>query len=319
MAFDLGALTAYVNQISMKLVANSILEANAAKYFRVVPNIKSGEAINIMATTATIQDNSNGCNVTNSGTTTLTQRNITLCPLVSNEAMCIDKLKAYWSQVMLTSGSYQESVPFEQIYVDTKVKMLQRENDFILLQGNTSVVSPEPTGWNSNWLRCNGFVVLLDSLTSSTVNGNPTSITTGTGITLANVRGIVDGMVDLMPPNIMMMDDLHIFCSPDVYRLYFHACRIANLFNNAGDNGATFDQYLQGTNVRLTALSGLVGSKRLFAGRASEFVIGTDLLSDVTSFKMFYNPPTDEVWERCKYSLGVQVMFPGNIVDFKLV
>lgn len=319
MAFDLSTLTAYVDQLSWKLVANSILEANAAKYMRVVPNIKSGETINILATTATIQDNSAGCNVTNSGTTNLTQRTVTLCPLVSNEALCVDKLKAYYTQVMLSPGSYQESLPFEQIYTDTKVKMLQRENDFIIMQGNTTPVSPEPTGWNSNWLRCNGFVKLLDSLTASTVNGNPTSITTGTGITLSNVRTIIETMADLIPANVMFSDDIHIFCSPDIYRMYYHALRIANLFNNVADNGQTFSQYLQGTNVRLTALAGLVGSKRLFAMRGSEAIIGTDLTSDVTSFKMFYNPPTDEVWERAKYSLGVQVMFPENIVDFKLV
>ena len=73
-----------------------------------------------------------------------------------------------------------------------------------------------------------------------------------------------------------------------------------------------------GTNMKVVAVGGLDGTNRLFAGRLSNFFVGTDLANEEEELKYWYSQDNDEVRFRmtCKY--GVQVAFPDQIVRFVL-
>ena len=82
MALDLSSLTAYVDQLSSELISRTILEGQTIKHISVQPGIKHSMALNELEHTLVVQsDNCSSAGFLDSGTTTLSQRNITVCPI----------------------------------------------------------------------------------------------------------------------------------------------------------------------------------------------------------------------------------------------
>jgi len=80
MSFSLGSLVAYVEQNEQMLVSASVLGPKTAQLIQsqgnVMVGVKSSETINVMNTDANFQ--SDGCGYTASGSTSITQRTVTV-------------------------------------------------------------------------------------------------------------------------------------------------------------------------------------------------------------------------------------------------
>ncbi len=85
--------------------------------------VKSSETINIMDTDAIFQSGGS-CGFTASGSTTFTQRTVTVGKIKVNEALCPKDLEAKYLQKALPTGSMYDSVPFEQEFADKKAKTI---------------------------------------------------------------------------------------------------------------------------------------------------------------------------------------------------
>lgn len=311
MSLDVSGLSAYTDENKMGLIKKSVLGGRTLEYITVQPDIKSSAEINILDSTLVAAAGACGWSAT--GSTALTQRQLSVCPIKVNESICLDTLEAYYTQKMMKPGSYNEDIPFEQLYSEDKADKIGAMIDDIIWKGDT-------VGGSGNLALCNGFNKLFDGLTASTIDGNPTGITSSTGIVAANVISIVDGMVALVATDVIDADDLILFCGYDVYRTYATALRNANLFhyNGAENQGQEFSQMVPGTNVRVVAMRGLNGTNRMFLTPSSNLYFGTDLLNDAEDFRIFYSEDNDEVRFRAKFKIGVQVAFPEFVVDFKL-
>lgn len=309
MALDVSGLSAYVDENKMPLIKKSILEGRTVSMITVQPEIKSSATINIIDSTLVAQAGACGWNAT--GTTALTQRTLSVCPIKVNEPICIDTLEGYYTQKMINAGSYSEDAPeFEAIYADEKAGKIQAMVEDIVWQGNTS------TG-TGNLALCDGFIATLDAASASTVAGNVDSVT---AITAANIIDVVDDIAGVVPTDIVDADDLVLFMGYDTYRTWARALRDANLYHYSGNESADGDfmMYIPGTNVKAVAVRGLNGTNRMFLSKASNFYFGTDLLSDFESFKLFYSEDNDELRFIFKGKLGVNVAFPDLVVDFIL-
>ena len=313
MAFDLSGLSAYVDQMKFDLISQAIAGAETIKMIDVQTGIKHKANLNYLDTDIVMQAGGN-CNTTPSGTTSLTKKEIAVYPIAINEDLCLDEMETLWTGMKQPAGSYAEDFFFHNAYADLKVKKLQLENELLIWQGDRTPASPAPS--NTNLLRIDGFITLLNDQ-GGYVDGNPTGITTGTGITASNIRGIVDGIVNLIPENIAYRNDLVIFCDLTTYRLYTQALRTANLYNNAGENGA-MECFIQGTNVKLKAVAGLNGTKKLVCTYPSNLVAGMDMTSDSDAFKMFFSEYDEKFKARIHYKLGAQIRFTSDVVYFKL-
>lgn len=308
MSLDLNGLTTYVDENKMELIKKSVLAGRTLQYIEVQPDIKSSAAINIIDSELVAQ--AGACGWSASGTTALTQRELSVCPIKVNESICVDDLNSYWTQKLMKPGSYNEDIPFEEVYASEKAGKINALIDDIIWKGNTSTGS-------GNLALCDGFIALADSITSDTVDGNTSA---ATGITSGNIVDLVDDMVAAVPADIIDADDLVLFMGYEVYRLYAKALRDANLFHYTGaeNQGEDFSQMVPGTNVKVVAIRGLNGTDRMFLSRAANFYFGTDLLNDAEDFNIFYSEDNDEVRFRAKWKMGVQVAFPGFLVDFDL-
>ena len=312
MSFDVSGLSAYTDENKMDLIKKSVLEGRTLEFVTIQPDIKSSATINILDSTLVAQAGACGWNPL--GTTELTQRALSVTDVKVNEAFCLNTLEAYYTQKMMNPGSYNESIPFEQIFSEDKADKISDMIESILWRGDTAGAG--------NLALVDGYLKLVTSLIGSgVVNGNTGAVTVATGITSANVVDIVDGMVESIPEDIIDADDLNLFMSYADYRTYSKALRDANLFHYTGaeDQGQEFSQMVPGTNVRVVALKGFNGTSRMELSRKANWYVGVDMLNDAENFDIFYSKDNDEVRFLSKFKLGVQVAFPEFVVDFTLV
>jgi hypothetical protein len=307
MSLNVNGLTAYVDENKMALIKKAVLGGRTLRFITVQPDIKSSATINIIDSDLVAQ--AGACGWNEAGETILTQQVLTVCPIRVNESICLDTLESYYTQKMMNPGSYNETIPFEEIYASEKADKINALIDDLLWKGDT-------VSGSGNFALCDGIIYQSDNVWSaSTVNGNTAGTT---AITASNVIAIVDGMSSVIPTDILGLNDLYLFVGYDVYRTYALALRNANLFHYTGaeNQGEDFSQMIPGTNVRIVAVRGLNGTNRMFLTNGSNLYFGTDLLSDSEEFKIFYDMNDDEVRFRAKWKQGVQAAFPEFIVQY---
>lgn len=309
MALNLNGLSAYTNEHAMDLIKESVLRGRTVDLVQVQGGIKSSATINRLSTTINAAAGACGWSATNS--TTLDQRTITVCDIKINEAICLNDLEAYYTQVMMNPGSYNTEIPFEQLFAENKRDQIMAMIEDLIWKGNTS------TG-TGNMALCDGFIKLFDAgITASSAQYG--TFSGSTAITAAEVVDKFDEAVGKIPTDIVDADDLILFCSYADFRTYAKALRDANLFHYTGaeNQGGDFTMMVPGTNVRVYAVRGLNGQGRFGIARASNMYVGTDLLSDAEDFKIFYSQDNDEVRFLAKFKIGVQVAWLDEVVWYK--
>lgn len=308
MGLDVSGLSVYTDENKLDLIKKSILEGRTLNYITVQPDIKTSATINIIDSTLVGQAGS--CGFNSDGTTVLSQRTIGVAPIKVNESICVDTLESYYTQKMMNAGSYNESIPFEQIYAEDKAEKIADMLESIVWKGDILGAG--------NLALADGLLKVIDA-EAGVVDGNSGAVTAATGVTAANIIDVVDGMVGAVPADIIDADDLVLFMGYDSYRTYAKALRDANLFAYDGSEGADFSQMVPGTNVKVIAVKGLNGTARMILSRTANLYVGTDLLNDAEQFSIFYSKDNDEVRFVAKLKIGTQVAFPEFIVEFTLI
>lgn len=300
--FNLSSLSTYTDEVGGELVRRAILEGETAKIIKVQPGIKGSQAINLLNSSLVVQDGSCGWN--SSGSTTFTQRDITVCDYKVNEALCPADLNDYWLGQLLTPGSYNETVPFEQQIADLKTAQISQYM--------------ENTMWGaSSGSTCfSGFKELFAQQGTGTTTVTGGIVVTGqTALASTTALAQVDNLVLQIPDDIADRTDLVLFMSHANYRKYLINFRTANYFHlPVGDSYAEMKTFHPATNILVHPVGGLNNSNLLVLAPAEYLVLGVDLMSDSESLRMFYSVDFDEVRLRCNFKLGVQVAWPEFVI-----
>ncbi len=312
MSFSVSTLSNYTKENEAQLVTSSVLGAKTAALIKsagnVMVGVKSAETINIMDTDAFFQAGGT-CGWNASGTTSFTQRTVTVGKIKVQEALCPKALEAKYLQKALPTGSQYDSIPFEQDYSDRKAKTIASQLETALWQGDT-------TSANGNLNKFDGFIKLIgaaagvvDANVSGYISGAPLS-----SITAANVVALFDGVYSAIPAKVVASEDMVIVCGMDTFRTYTIALKNANMFNYAFDGKADSEFVLPGTSIKVVALQGLNGTNDVYAMRLSNLFLGTDLLNEEEKFEIFFAKEADEVRFAAEFKMGVNVAFPDEIV-----
>lgn len=314
MGFSVGTLANYTKENEALLVASSVLGSKTASLIKeqgnVMVGVKSAETINIMDTDAIFQDGSS-CGFNASGTTSFTQRTVTVGKIKVNEALCLKDLEAKYLQKALPAGSMYDSMVYSEEYSKRKAEKISQQLEKTLWQGNTSSV-------DVNLNKFNGILSLITTAGASVVNANSVAYhgVVETAITDANVISIFDDIYKAIPAQVVDKDDMAIFCGMDTFRTYTVKLKSSNLFHYKYDEAANGQFFLPGTNVRVIAVQGLNGSNDIVAMRISNLFLGTDLLNEEERFEIFYAKEADQVRFVSEFKMGVNFAFPDEIVKF---
>ena len=311
MAFDVSALANYTKENEALLVTSSVLGSKTASLIKsqgnVMVGVKSAETINIMDTDAIFQAGGS-CGFNASGSTTFTQRTVTVGKIKVNESLCPKDLEAKYLQKALPEGSRYDSIAFASDYTDKKAARIASQLETAIWQGSTGSA-------NVNLNKFQGLVTLIST---SAVEANNTTYygTPATSITAANVVAIFDALYKAIPATVVAKDDMTIWCGQDVFRTYTIALKNANMFNYAFDGKADSEFYLPGTPIKVIATPGLNGVTKIYAIRLSNMFLGTDLLNEEERFELFYAKEADQVRFVSEFKMGVNVAFLDEIASF---
>ena len=314
MALDLSALTNYVKENELQLTSAAIFSAKTASLIEARGNvqvgIKSAETINILTTDAIFQAGGT-CGFNSSGTTTITQRTLTVGKIKVQESICPKTFEAKYTQKALREGSSYDFMAYASEYSAQKVQRIGAALETAIWQGDT-------TSQTANLNKFNGLIKIIDDLgfggAGDPVKGNTSNLTT---LTKANVEQAVDEIFAAIPAALLDKDDVVIFAGNDTFREYVLALRDSNLYHYPVD-AANMELVIPGTSIKLIGVNGLNGTDKMFGLSMSNLYLGTDMLNEQDRFELFYAKEADEMRFVVEFKLGVQVAFPDEVVYWKL-
>ena len=296
-------LTTYTDQQRLPLITKAVFSARSAALFTKQVGIKSAAALNLMDTDANIAGG-DVCGWSATGNTSFTQRNITVGRMKIQEALCPRQLEQYWMQSQLTAGSQYDGVPFEQAFAEQKALRIAEALENAIWQGNSYF---------------SGVNQLLNAASGSTVSGNTAAISGS--ITNANVISIFDTIYTRIPQAILTKTDLVMFCGWDTFRTLVMAFKSNTgvMYNQVDLQGlADGEIAYPGTNIRVIAVPGLLGTNRIVCTYLGNLFYGTDLLSDEEQFSIWLSRDNDSIRYQAAFKAGVNFAYPDLMVDFKL-
>jgi len=314
MALDLSGLANYVKENELQLTSAAIFSAKTASLIEAKGNvqvgIKSAETINVMTTDAIFQAGGT-CGFNSSGTTTITQRTLTVGKIKIQESICPKTFEAKYTQKALREGSTYDYMAYASEYTAQKVERIGAALETAIWQGDTG-------SGNAQLNKFMGIGTIIDALgfggAGDPIAGNTGALTT---LTSANVIAAVDGVFAALPAALLDKQDVVIFCGNDTFREYVIALRNENLYHYPVD-AVNMELIVPGTAIRLIGVNGLNGTDKMFGLSMANLYLGTDLLNEQDRFELFYAKEADEMRFVVEFKMGVQVAFPDEVVYFKL-
>ncbi len=294
MGLNVSALDNFNNEVAGRVVPKIVFEGYTTSILPIQEGIKFQEPLNIMEVDLQVQ--SGNCVSSPAGDLVATQRNISVTNRVSYDGLCLDDLNSkYLGISALSAGSYNETFALAETYTDMVVNQMKKSDDSFL--------------WNDD--NFGGF-------TSGSTAGVVVPAAATGSVTTSTILGITDALIENLNTDVADRDDLTIWMGVANFRKFVTALRQANNFyfdpgaitNRTGilQMGYPFQ------NVKVVGTSGITGDRIALMPDAYA-VVGTDLMSDETSFQLWYDINGDQLKHRLKSKLGSQVAFPEYIVS----
>ena len=315
MALAFSGLAAYTKQLTQPLLTSAVFEAKTQQLILasgiVIPNVKSSAAIPIMDTDAVFGTQS--CSFDASGTTTFSQRSITVGKIKVEEKICPKDFEAYFTQEALKAGSTYEDFGNAEFLA----AYLAKKNGRIAAQLETAIWQGDTTGATANLNKFDGLQKLIAA--GAPVNANVsgfTGVAPITTVTAANIIAATEGIFKAIPVQVLSKGDVKICVGNDWYRLLILAYRALNLFayNPQDSQAASF--ILPGTNVEIVSLNGLNGTGDAYAMSLSNVAMAVDLVDEEGSYKIWYSEDNNDVRYRVEFKMGVNVAITSEVVSF---
>ena len=303
MSLNVSALADFNNQIAGELVLKMVYGGSTIEYVTVQEGVKYQEPINLFEVSLYI--NNGTCVSTASGSATFTQRNITVCPRTSFDAICLKDLdKKYLGISSLDRGSYNETWALANAYSELLVNQFQKANDQFLWRQESGSASTF-----GGTCEAGGLNFIITGSTSGVV------VAATSSLTAANALTNMDTMIAALSSDVADRDDLTFFMSVASFRNYVSALRSANNFyfdpSSITNRGGILEMaYPFQPGIKVVGTVGLQGTGRVVLGPAKQIVVGTDLLSDFSEFQLWYDINTDTLRHRISTKLGVNIAYP---------
>lgn len=300
MGLNVAALNDFNNEVAGRVVPKMVFEGYTTSILPVQEGIKYQEPLNVFDTTVTVQSGS--CVSTPAGSFTATQKIITVQDRISYDALCLDNLNPkYLGISSLSQGSYNETFELAGIYTDQVVNQMKKLDDLFL--------------WDAAGIAFGS---------GSSVAAGATLVSAGTGsFNSSTALDIIDEYIAAIDSDISDRDDLTLWMGVSQFRQYIAALRKSNnYYSTASDAerasmGQLMSQY-PFANVKVVGTPGITDGRICLMPDAFA-VVGTDLMSDVDNFQLWYDINSDQLKHRLKHKLGGAIAFPGYVLTNKAV
>lgn len=310
MAFDVSTIGNFTDEEQLDFLVRSLYTPVTASIIdgvgNIIPGIKSAKALPILETT--IQPQDDGCGWQASGTTSITQRVITIGKGVFMDALCPTTLETKFTQKGLKSGHPEDLGTFSSQIGNEISDSIADWIEQKIWQGD-----------ESNAGEWDGFLTILNDLgyggAGDPIDGNQT--VNYSSVTASNIDDILNEIWSRVPAKTKAQKDVVCFCGVDSFDLMIQWLVAANLFHYNPDGAMNMSYLWPGSRMTVKAVPGLDGTSSFVAGRLNNFFIGTDLKDEEETFDMWYSKDNREVRYEVTYKYGCQIAFPAEVVYAK--
>jgi hypothetical protein len=282
--FNVAALPAYTDQLSLELISKSVLTTDLLSYLDLRTGMASG-TVSINLVDADLPVSALSCGWTSDGEITYSQVDVTIESLQSKTEVCPEDLRSVYQSAFMSAGTGNDEIPFEEVISNQYAEKLTKYNEGFLI---------------------NGFGTTLGLKGQITGANGATVPAAAAAWTVANCVDQALDLYDAIDESVKDRDDLIMVMSPANYRTLVRGLVAQNLyhFDSVQGNEAMM---LPGTNIKMVKSSGLVGSDNVFAGPGKFIIAATGLQDELDNFVWFYDNGADVMKFRAAWRLGVGV------------
>lgn len=319
LTIDFSSLSTYTDQVSTSLIKNFVLPStlmdSGINYQDGVTNVTS---LNLLD--STISPKLFSCAAFSAtGSTTLSQRNITVKPIIVEEESCPDKFKEYWTKEMTRPGSYNEETPvnFNELYTSFKLAQVSGYVEDSFFCGTTTGTA-SCGFYDSSLTLTDGIlhILTLTSASQSTVVINSASYSGA--LTKSNAIDFFDAMVNSAGTmNIIGEKDLTLYINIPQMLTIQQAARDRNYYHidaKMNENGDWTWKNALNSTVTIRGMRGMKYTNKAFLTTASNLYLGCDLRNDWEKIRTWYSFDNNTVRTQIKWRQGAQVAFPQWVV-----
>lgn len=316
MGFTVSSLSNYTNEQNLTMYMPSMFKGITSQFANIQTGIKSAEKIKLLDNTIFMQSGGSCSGHNPSGTTTISDRTLTVGKIKVDNSWCIEDLEAKSTQLMLKQGSMYNEQDLPQQILDSLVARLMEKLEVQDWQGDT-------TGGDPNLNKYDGIhTILVAAGTTKEANvaayvGTPlTSVTTSNAITAFD--GIRLAQTALVP-GLRNNGNNYLFVPTAWSEAYLIAAKNANYFDYSGNvntQDGTFK--LLGTNITIVPTIGLDGADAAYLIHENNLFLGTDMENEEEKFKIWYEDKDEKVYSTIKFKRGWQVLYPAEVVSFTI-
>ncbi len=300
--YDVSGLGAYVDEQRDEILVKQVTQGKTLEQITIQEGIKGSEKIKLMDDTLVYQ--TADCTMTASGDTVFTDRTISVADIGYMKQFCQKDLAGFWTQLNLRAGAMDEDkeLVFEQAIIDYMLSLHSNELDKLIWRGDTS--------GSGNLSFIDGFSKICTTL-AGCVNLNASSTVS---ITNSNAYDVFYEVFVTSPEAVAESADFKCFTGRENFNKLIKNLVDLNFFHYSPDQIAQLDSVtVPGTDMVVSKVVGLNTKDDIFTGRASHFIFGTDLTSDLDNFEVWYSQDDDVIYMRSKFRAGVQVPFLDQI------
>ena len=293
MAINVTALTNYVEEKRLPLIAKSFLRGKTIDLIQIETGVLQDTALNLVSASVEFGDGAT-CGWDATDGVALSQRILKPTFLKVNQSFCDKSLLKKWASYEVKLAAGREQLPFEESFMDEIANAINESIEKLVWQGDSSR-NNEP----------DGFLKILEAVSSGVV-----SATWSAGTSAYNK---IKAVYNAIPANIIDKEDTVIFVGEETYREFIQDLVSANLYHFSPDYKAG-EYMVPGTSIRVIAVNGLNGTGKIVAGRLSNFFYGVGAEDDKDTFDFWYSKDSREFRLAVYFAIAVQVAYPNEIV-----
>lgn len=304
MAFDVTALTQYVNEHRSELMSAAVIAFKSQRLFQVMPEVKGPTTLNLLSAPVTFQSGES-CGFNASGNVAFTQRVLTPGIVKVNEEFCPKTLRKYYMQNEVMIGAGRETVPFEEKIMSLIIANIGAEMEKAFWQG-------DKTNGSGNMAFFDGLHTILkaDATAGTPVIPSANQYTAGSSDTIYDR---MKTLVEVVPDN--LGNKMEFYMSTSNFRKLAMLIMNANLYHYERNvNSEDMEMIFPGTDIKVKGVTGLAGVNAIWGLNPEEVVYGFDKQDDVENFDLWFSKDNDTFRFKCQWAAGVQYAFPNNVI-----
>lgn len=303
-SFDVAALTDFVNE-NLPIVKEMVtMPTTMQSGIEIIPNQKGNFTLNNLSNEVYLTAASCGWNPDPSNATVFGQQEVALEKIQHQDEFCTLDLTTKYTSRMLKPGSNPEEMDagLESLITDLISDKIGKWLEKMFWQGSK-------TSGEGNLALVNGVAEFLDG------KGSVYVIDASAAMTKDNAIDQVDAMIAAIPEEIFESTDLAIYMNSIDYRTYTSALAATLNAATPEDQNKPYGRSVMApyTAVEVISTAGVLKGT-MYASSKSNFVLGTDLMSDTDNITIKYDEFANIHKVKTAFKMGVGAYWPEFVV-----